>query len=106
MGTIPDNIVAPIRIALISDGVDPGSETLRGKIYGIEPGANVISAKFGTTAARLIAQICPKSSLYIAKAEIRKSTSHNGRHMSLLLAAEVNQNLSTIRQVKLTIQRQ
>jgi hypothetical protein len=106
IGAIPDNIVAPTRIALISDGVDPVSETLRGKIHAIEPGADVISAKFGTTSARLITQTCPKSSLYIAKAEEKKSESHDGRHVSPSLAAEVNQNLNTIHHVGLTIQRQ
>ncbi len=93
---IPDNTVPPPKIALISDGVDPTSETLRGKISQTQPGITIFSGKFGTTAARLITQIFPKSQLYIAKVEEPKSESKNGIQSLLSSAIEVNQKPVTL----------
>ena len=99
--TIPDKIAPPVKIAVLSDGVDAALDILDGKIAWSKsfwPYQNSIdmmdqysvpSGTRGTTMAILISQMCPKSLLYVGRLEEheRKITARSAAVVRPLLPA-------------------
>ena len=98
--TIPDEVVAPIKNAVIDDGVDAALDILNGKIAGgssfcpYPNSTDLMSAYFvpsgthGTRMATLICQICPKCRIYVARLE-EHYTIGGRRQITAKSAAEV-----------------
>ncbi|KAL6831797.1 hypothetical protein V8C40DRAFT_159755 [Trichoderma camerunense] len=92
--------IAPIKIAIIDDGVDASLEFLVGQIAGGKsfcPYASssdlmnayyVPSGQHGTMMADLICQICPSCRLYVARLDERPSRSDSTRQITMASAAE------------------
>lgn len=104
MGSIPRDLrgkIAPVKIAIIDDGVDASLEFLLGKIAGGKsfcPYASssdlmnayyVPSGQHGTMMADLICKICPSCRLYVARLDERPGRSDSTRHITIDSAAEV-----------------
>jgi len=104
MGSIPRgrrDKIAPVKIAIIDDGVDASLEFLLGKIAGGKsfcPYASssdlmnayyVPSGQHGTMMADLICKICPSCRLYVARLDERQGRSDSTRHITIDSAAEV-----------------
>jgi hypothetical protein len=93
--------VAPVKIAIIDDGIDATLDSLQGKIAGgtsFCPYPNstdlmnayfVPSGRHGTLMASLICQICPDPRLYIARLEERPAVDGNDRRITAKSAAKV-----------------
>lgn len=97
--SVPSSQLAPIKIAIIDDGVDTALDPFEDKIesgaeFPDQYGGDVMKPYFvssshhGTMMAYLILKLCPRAKLYIAKLDQRIGT-HGRQHITPNSAAEV-----------------
>lgn len=99
---IPNTVTAPVKVAVIDNGVDAALEILDGKIasgmsFCPYPNSSYLmnpyyltseSLGHGSVVAALICQMCPKARLYVARLDERSSSGSN-REITAESAANV-----------------
>jgi hypothetical protein len=99
--------VGPIKIAVISDGVDPSllndgciangrSFSSRANSADLTSSYYIPAGKHGTTMAGLICSICPEVSLYVCKLDTKQSVGSVQPEISADAAAQVSFSLAPL----------